>query len=132
MCVCEFDLLRPHHKPRSGSHPLGRVADGRVAVSGSLLLCLDLLADLGLDVLRAAGNQALALLLQAAQALLKACDVLHDRLGTPGERRGRFGKLLSQAVLNGIPFGPLISGSVRPITGNSYYHNFWIHFCFLL
>ena len=82
VCVCGFDLLQPHRKPRFEPHPLGRVADGGVAVPGPLLLSLDLLADLGLDVLRAAGHQPLALLLQAAQALLEACDVLHDRLET--------------------------------------------------
>lgn len=63
------------------THTLCCAANCRVAVSGSLLMSLDLLADLGLDLVRAAGNKIFSSLVQTAEAFLKTGYFLHQRLG---------------------------------------------------
>lgn len=44
-------------------------------------MSLDLLADLGLDLVRAAGNKIFSSLVQTAEAFLKTGYFLHQRLG---------------------------------------------------
>lgn len=63
------------------THTLCCAANCRVAVSGSLLMSLDLLADLGLDLVRAAGNKIFSSLVQTAEAFLKTGYFLHQSLG---------------------------------------------------
>lgn len=67
------------------THALGGAADGGVAVSGSLLVSLDLLADLSLNLVRAAGHQVFSFQPQAGQTLLKTGDLLHHRLKPRGQ-----------------------------------------------
>lgn len=62
------------------THTLCCAANCRVAVSGSLLVSLDLLADLGLDLVRAAGNKIFSSLVQTAEPFLKTGYFLHQRL----------------------------------------------------
>lgn len=59
------------------AHTLSRAADSRITVSGSLLVCLDLLTDLGLDLLCAAIGEMIAFVLQTGQTLLKTSYLLH-------------------------------------------------------
>lgn len=87
--------------PRS-THSLCRAADGRVAVSGALLLSLDLLSQPALHTLTAALHQVFSPLLQPSQAVLKACYLLHDGLDQGGEEER------SQALfglVRGLGFG---------------------------
>lgn len=60
--------------------PLGRAAHSRVAVSGSLQLRLDLLAHLGLNLVRTAAEETFSFLLQGGEPLLEAGDLFHDSL----------------------------------------------------
>lgn len=59
------------------THTLGSATNGRVAVSGSLLVSLDLLADLHLNLVCTAGNKIFSFLLQTGETLLKTGDLLH-------------------------------------------------------
>lgn len=62
------------------THTLGCAANCGVAVSSSLLVSLDLLADFSLDLVRAAGNKILSSLSQATEAFFKTCYFLHQCL----------------------------------------------------
>ena len=70
------------------THSVCGAADGRVAVSGALLVGLDLLSQPALHALTAALDQAGSLFLQACQPLLKACDFLHDCLWRSERKSG--------------------------------------------
>lgn len=59
------------------THTLGSAADGRVTVSGSLLMCLDLLTDLSLDLVCTAGYEIFSFLVQAGETFLKYGYLLH-------------------------------------------------------
>lgn len=63
------------------THSLCCATDGRVAVSGALLMSLDLLSQPALHAVTAALYQVVSSLLQACQAILEARYFLHDGLG---------------------------------------------------
>lgn len=73
-------MARRWHAGRD-THALCCAADGRVAVSCSLQVALDLLAKASLEALGAARRQLVSSVLQPCQTLLKACNLLHDGLG---------------------------------------------------
>lgn len=62
------------------THTLGSTADGGVAITGSLYVSLDLLTDLGLNLVCTTGNKTFSLLLQAGETLLKTGYFLHYSL----------------------------------------------------
>lgn len=62
------------------THSLRCATDGRVAVSGALLVSLDLLPQSALHTVTAALYQVVSSLLQTCQAILKASYFLHDGL----------------------------------------------------
>lgn len=59
------------------THALGSAANGRVAISGSLLMSFDLLTDLSLNLVCTAGYEIFSFLLQAGDTLLKTAYLLH-------------------------------------------------------
>lgn len=62
------------------THSLCSATDGRVAVSGALLVSLNLLSQPALHTVTAALDQVVSSLLQACQALLKPSNFLHNGL----------------------------------------------------
>lgn len=70
-------------------------ANSRVTVSGSLLVCLDLLTDLCLDLLCAATCKMITFVLQAGQTLLKTSYLLHYCLR---RNRSTHGKLYNNRI----------------------------------
>ena len=77
------------------TYALGGAADGRVTVSSALQVGLDLLTDLSLHLVRAAGHQVFTFPFQTCQALLKTGDLLHYGLQIPRD------KTVSKRVQNG-------------------------------
>lgn len=92
------------------THSLCCATDGRVAVSGALLVSLDLLSEPALHTVTAALYQVVSTLLQACQAILKACYFLHDGLWRTKSRS----RLMLERVSMSIIYTWHISGWVCP------------------
>lgn len=77
---CFLSLLPPSFLLLFLTHSLRCATDGRVAVSGALLVSLDLLPQSALHAVTTALYQVVSSLLQACQAIFKARYFLHDSL----------------------------------------------------
>lgn len=77
---CFLSPLPPSLRLLLLTHSLCCATDGRVAVSGALLVSLDMLPQSALHAVTAALYQVVSSLPQACQTILKARNFLHDSL----------------------------------------------------